>query len=846
MQLALRFIRVSSATGFIALAANPVAAYDWLQLNGDAAHGGNNTRERSITRNNVGSLTKLFEATLPAPTDGAPVVLRNVETAAGVQDLVFVTTMAGHIVALNARTGALVWRAQFGGSKYTTSSPAIDPNRRFVYTYGLDGYVRKLRVGDGVEVTTGGWPQLASLKVAVEKGSSALAFARAANGETYLYAAHGGYPGDAGDYQGHVTAIRLSDGTQKVFNAMCSDHAVHFALNDVNCPASRQSAVWARPGVVYDAGTNRVFFASGNSSFGGFNGDHGGFNWSESLLAVTPDGAGALGAPIDSYTPANWLALDNGDTDVGSTTVAILPVPASSAVQHLGVISGKDAKLRLLDLADLNGHGGAGSVGGEVAFPTNLAQGGGVLSQPAVWIDPADGSTWLFIANASGISAARIVYDASGHPSIAPQWMKGNAQAGTSPVIANNILYYSGKSGAGGVVRALDPATGNTLWTSSTFGAVHWQSAVVANGVVYAADGDAHLTAFAPTSVPADMDLDAGGKTDIVWKNATTQATAVWLMNGTSIVSGGRVPALDGLTVTDIADLDGDGRMDLLLADGAGGQYAALMTGRTVTALATLIPSDVAGWQLAAIGDCNGDGKADIVWHNASTGETALWLMNGTAVAASATLLVSRDWNVTHTGDFDGDGRSDLVWRNNVTGETAVWLMNGTAPRPGASATSVFGDASWRVTHVGDFDGDGRSDLLWRNSATGASAILLMNDAALGPGATILMDADWSVTHVGDFDGDGRTDLVWRHAVSGQTVVWLMAGAAARSAVSVMTDPDWTVRHVGDFDGDGNADLVWNDAATGDTVLWLMHGTRADAVGTLLNGPSAWSIANPR
>ena len=72
-----------------------------------------------------------------------------------------------------------------------------------------------------------GWPQPTTLKGFDEKGSSALAIATS-NGTTYLYVVHGGYPGDNGDYQGHVTAINLGTGAQKVFNAACSDQAVHF------------------------------------------------------------------------------------------------------------------------------------------------------------------------------------------------------------------------------------------------------------------------------------------------------------------------------------------------------------------------------------------------------------------------------------------------------------------------------------------------------------------------------------------------------------------------------------------------------------------------------------------
>ncbi len=50
-----------------------------------------------------------------------------------------------------------------------TTSPAIDPNGLYVYSYGLDGYVHKFQVGNGTEVTTGGWPVLTTKKAGVRK-----------------------------------------------------------------------------------------------------------------------------------------------------------------------------------------------------------------------------------------------------------------------------------------------------------------------------------------------------------------------------------------------------------------------------------------------------------------------------------------------------------------------------------------------------------------------------------------------------------------------------------------------------------------------------------------------------
>jgi len=485
-----------------AVAAGPAPAYDWRQFNGDDAHSGNNTAEHILAAGNVASLNQKFQVALPGTADGAPVFLEAVTTPSGTRDLLFAATTNGWIVALDAATGATVWSHQYGpngcvssngGTCFTTSSPAIDPGRQYVYAYGLDGDVHKYRVGDGVEIATGGWPQPTTLKGQNEKASSALATATV--GAThYLYVAHGGYPGDAGDYQGHVTVINLATGVQNVFNAACSDQARHLALNDAACASSR-NAIWARPGVIYDAGTGRLFVGTGN---GTYNGTTLGRNWSESVLAINPDGTGASGKPLDSFTPASFQALDNTDADLGSTAPAIVPVPANSNVQRLAVQGGKDNKLRLINLSNLSGQSGPGKTGGEVQAAFNVPQGGNVLSQPAVWVDPTDGSTWVFVTTGSGASALKLFIDANGNPTLVSQWQ--NATGGTSPIVANNVLFYAG----GNAVRAFDPTTGAALWSAGAGGSIHWQSPVVANGVVYVASNAGNLTAFSlPTAPPA-------------------------------------------------------------------------------------------------------------------------------------------------------------------------------------------------------------------------------------------------------------------------------------------------------------------------------------------------------
>jgi hypothetical protein len=178
--------------------------------------------------------------------------------------------------------------------------------------------------------------------------------------------------------------------------------------------------------------------------------------------------------------------------------------------------------------------------------------------------------------------------------------------------------------------------------------------------------------------------------------------------------------------------------------------------------------------------------------------------------------------------DFDGDGRSDLPWRQQSTGENALWLMNGAAVQSNPLITPVP-DPNWQIVGTGDFDGDGKADLAWRHGVTGDNAIWLMDgtDVKTGPLITAVPDLAWTLVGTGDFDADGKSDLLWRHAVTGDNAIWLMDGTDVKTGPLITAVPDlaWTLVGTGDFDGDGKSDLLWRHAVTGDNAIWLMDGT---------------------
>src|SRR5262249_26234686 len=124
------------------------------------------------------------------------------------------------------------------------------------------------------------------------------------------------------------------------------------------------------------------------------------------------------------------------------------------------------------------------------------------------------------------------------------------------------------------------------------------------------------------------------------------------------------------------------------------------------------------------MGAFNGDGKTDVIWRNTS-GEVAEWQMNGAAIAVSGDLNAAgsavrpdASWSVAGVGDFNADGKSDLLWRNS-NGSLVEWLMDGTSIAASGVVPSagkpVSPDASWHVVEIGDFNLDARTDILWRN-----------------------------------------------------------------------------------------------------------------------------------
>ena len=432
---------------------------DWLQFGANAQSTGAGPDNSGLSAGNVQRL-RLRQVSIDGVADSAAIALSGVKVRGARHDVIVVTTSYGRTIAIDPGTGRRLWEfrpagvnSAPGNPQVTTASPAADPDRQFVYSASPDGVIHKLSLATGRQV----W----SRRITFDAGHEKIASSLHTSG-SWVVAVTGGYIGDAPPYDGHVVTIDRGTGRiVHVWNSECSDR--HRLIRASSCSVTNtngDNAIWGRAGAIIEPGTGRILVATGNGPFDGRT------SWGDSVLELSPD-AGAL---LHNWTPANQAQLDAGDTDVGSTSPALLP-PFHGV--RLALQGGKAGVMDLLNLDRLNGTSSAAGrrLGGQVS-ETPVPGGGQLFTQPAVWT--SGGNTYVFVADGSATAAYQLV-DAA-HPRLRRLWQKGSA--GTSPVVAGGLLYVFDPGGTLNIRRPLSGA----LVRSLPAGSGHWNSPIVTGG----------------------------------------------------------------------------------------------------------------------------------------------------------------------------------------------------------------------------------------------------------------------------------------------------------------------------------------------------------------------------
>lgn len=166
--------------------------------------------------------------------------------------------------------------------------------------------------------------------------------------------------------------------------------------------------------------------------------------------------------------------------------------------------------------------------------------------------------------------------------------------------------------------------------------------------------------------------------------------------------------------------------------------------------------------------------------------------------------------------DFNGDGRSDILWANEA-GQITAWLSTQSGAFTNGFTSDQLRTSGWQLLGTGDFNGDGHTDLLEGGAAINNSVLPILGSNGgfvvdWTDGNTQVSDG-WHVATIGDFNGDTIDDILWR-SDTGFVTDWTGAplnnlGFKHNDAATTFVPLDWQIASAGDFNGDGKADILW-------------------------------------
>ncbi len=411
---------------------SPALAADWVEYHRNSARSGLGPAVPAVSNPAVAWTAHLDGAVYASPLIVAGHVLAATEN--------------NTVYALDVFSGAVVWKIHLGEPVAASSlpcgdigpvtgitgSPAADPvaGRLYVVAF-LSSHHHELftlSLSDGSVVSQRDVDPVGSNpSVQQERGALAL-------GADFVYVPMGGLYGDCGAYHGYVVGVPLSGA----------------ATVSYEVPSAREAGIWSPQGPTIGP-DGSVYVVSGNGA------SESAFDYSNAVIQLSPD----LRSVRSYFAPSNWVALNAGDTDLGSVGATVLP--------SLGLVLaiGKEGVAYVLKAGSLGG------IGGQVARRAvcSGSWGGTAWSRSVVFVPCADGLYALSVTS----SSVDVAWHAE-HPALG------------SPIVAAGAVWAI--EPGSGTLYALDPVSGAVDYSIGLGSAQHFSTPAATDGFVVAPAGN--------------------------------------------------------------------------------------------------------------------------------------------------------------------------------------------------------------------------------------------------------------------------------------------------------------------------------------------------------------------
>lgn len=275
-------------------------------------------------------------------------------------------------------------------------------------------------------------------------------------------------------------------------------------------------------------------------------------------------------------------------------------------------------------------------------------------------------------------------------------------------------------------------------------------------------------------------------------------------------------------------DFDGNGISDILfqnLADSAN-PLGAWMNADKTQWNGALGPAPKSDWTVYGAYDFTGSGVCDIMFRSkrADTQYAVGYYEDGD-VTQFRTMGwgVTAEWELADVGDFNGSGRADILWKNSSNGYLGLW-MDGTDQWVALPASNLGSGQS--LIGMGDVNGDGKDDILINsNGVLGYWDITgILDDTSSTPewnAFGIHVGNEWETIGCADFDGNGKADIVlWRDS-DGYVGTYMNCDVNDfRGIYPGASKDEWGLPGFGDYNGDGCDDVLVRNLASGALGYW--------------------------
>jgi kumamolisin len=296
-------------------------------------------------------------------------------------------------------------------------------------------------------------------------------------------------------------------------------------------------------------------------------------------------------------------------------------------------------------------------------------------------------------------------------------------------------------------------------------------------------------------------DLNGDGRSDPVFFNPALNQTAIWLMNGNTIVRGvqlGNGPLNSQIAA--VADLEHTGRAQIIWSNNSVNYLAwsiAWSADNTPTTTSTSF-SLPANYPVLVCVDLDSDGLLDVVQFNPTNGSLLMAKNNGAlSFTTQYSATVASGWDLIGAADLNGTGHPQLIWRNAISGAVAAWVFSATQPFQPVQYP-VFGTPSlaWSIRGIGKVDATPAQGLIWHNSQTGAVGFWKMNSSGSLIGTTLLAaGAPWQIAGNAYFDGSGASpQILWVNQQSGAIAVWRVNGKSVTGSILNTPGTSWIIQ----------------------------------------------------